>query len=124
MAVIAALFRDPGRALQAVEALRAAGFGEHAVTVVASPTSAGQAAQQAARELQPPPSRMIDLGAAIGGQAELGFPEAELRAFEQRVAQGDTLIRVDLTEAADHDRADAILRAAGADQVLPGTVRD
>ena len=124
MPTIAALFRDRDRALQAVAALQAEGFSENDVTVIASPTSAGQVARQAASELEPPASRMIDLGAAIGGQAELGFPEAELTAFEERVAQGDTVIRVDLADLAERDRANAILRAAGADQVLPGTLRD
>src|SRR5688572_432853 len=95
MRIVAGIFSDRDRALLALDELRGAGFDEDAATILASPTSAGEAAEQAAGELPRPRSRMIDLGAAIGGQAELGFPEAERSRIEERVAQGDVLIRVD-----------------------------
>lgn len=124
MPIVVALFHRRDRALRAVAALRAAGFAEEAVTVIASPTSAGRDAREAAHELKSLPSRWIDFGAASGGQAELGFPEAERQVFEERVAEGDIAIRVNLANHAERVRADAILRAAGGDRVLPGTVRD
>jgi hypothetical protein len=124
MAIVAGLFGNWDRAAKALDQLRAAGFGDDCVTVVASPTSAGQAAREAAEELPRPRSGFVDLGAAMGGQAERDFPEEEQLSIEERVAQGDTLIRVDVGDAERLARAELILLDNGADQVIPGTLRD
>lgn len=122
--IVAGLFRDRDRALRALDELRQAGFGEAAVTIVGSPTSAAEVAREAARELERPPSGLLDFGAAIGGQAEREFPEVEARRFEERVAQIDTLLRVEAPDRAAAERVEAILLGAGAEQVIPGTMRD
>ena len=123
MKIIAAVFRERDRVLKAVDALRAAGFAEDAVTVIASPTSAGDVAREAARELERPEGGFVDFGSLVGGQADPGFSEAERRELEARVAQGETFLRVDAPDQAA-DRAEAILLEAGAELVLPGTIRD
>ena len=124
MTIVAGLFRDRDRAFQALDELRGAGFGGDTVTVIASPTSAGEAAREAAHELERPEGGFIDLGAALGGQAARDFPEAERLTYEERVAEGDTLLRVDAPDDAAADRAEAILLRHGAERVLPGTIRD
>ncbi|MCC6178417.1 MAG: hypothetical protein IT305_24190 [Chloroflexi bacterium] len=124
MMIVAGLFRDRDRALSALHDLNAAGFGEGAVTVVASPTSAGIVAQHAANELDRPGAGFIDLGAALGGQADLNFPKPERLTYEERVAQGDTLLAIKASDPSAAGRAEQILRAAGADRVAPGTIRD
>ena len=123
MKVIAAVFRERDRFLKAVDALRAAGFDGDRVTVIGSPASAGDVADEAARELDRPAGGFVDLGAVLGGQADPTFPRVERRELEARVAQGETLIRVDAPDDAA-DRAEAILLEAGAELVLPGTIRD
>ena len=122
--IVAGLFRERDRALKALTELYAAGFDEEAVTIVASPTSAGITAQQAANELTRPGDGFIDLGAAMGGQADRDFIVSERREYEERVAQGDTLIRVQTTDVDAAGRAMAILHDAGAERVAPGEIRD
>ena len=124
MPTIAGLFRDRDRALRARDEIYAAGFGRDTIAIVASPTTAGEAAREAAEELPRPVPGFVDLGAAIGGQAERGFPEAERITLEERIAQGDTLLRVDAADWEAAVRAEAILLRHGAERVLPGTVRD
>ena len=124
MPTIAGLFHDRERALRARAEIYAAGFGRDTVTIVASPTSAGEVAREAAEELPRPVPGFVDLGAAIGGQAERDFPEAERITLEERVAQGDALLRVDAPDWEAAVRAETILLRHGAEQVLPGTVRD
>ena len=124
MSIIAGLFRERDRALRAVDELRAAGFGREAVTIVVSPTGAGEAAWEAAHALERPEGGMIDLGAAMGGQADRDFPQEERITVEERVAQDDVLLRVEVSDRAAADRAEAILRDAGAERVIPGTIRD
>ena len=124
MPTIAGLFHDRERALQALDEMRAAGFGPDAVTIVASPTSAGEVACEAAEELPRPVPGFVDLGAAIGGQAERDFPEAGRIALEERIAQGEILLRVDAPDWEAAVRAETILLRHGAEQVLPGAVRD
>src|SRR4051812_45777243 len=51
MSVVAGLFGDRDAALKALEELRGAGVQEGMVAVIASPSSAGRVAQEAAREL-------------------------------------------------------------------------
>ena len=124
MTIIAAAFQERDQLLKAIDELRAAGFGADAVTILASPTSAGDVARDAAGELERPEGGFVDFGALVGGQAEPGFPEAERRELEARVAQGEALLRVDAADGAAADRAEAILLEAGAELVLPGTIRD
>jgi hypothetical protein len=124
MTTVAGLFRDRDRALRAVDELGAAGFGQDTVTLVSSPTSAAEVVGGTARHLERPGGGFIDLGAALGGQAERSFPEEERVTFEERVAQGDTLLRVDAPDPDAAGRALVILRQAGAERVSPGTIRD
>ncbi|SRR5579884_2258289 len=123
MKIIVGLFRERERARQALDRLDAAGLTSADWRVLASPTSAGNAAREAARELEGPPDAFLDVGAFWGGQGAPEFPQEERRAVEERVAQGDTLLRVQVADAAA-DRVEAILRDAGADRVLPGAIRD
>ncbi len=121
---VAGLFRDRDRALKALNQLYAAGFDKETVTIVGSPTSAGITAQQAANELTRPGDGFIDLGAAMGGQADRDFIVSERREYEERVAQGDTLIRIQTTDVDAAGRAMAIMHDAGAERVAPGEIRD
>ena len=122
--IVAGLFRERDRALKALNQLYAAGFDKEAVTIVASPNSAGVTAQQAANELTRPGDGFIDLGAAMGGQADRDFIVSERREYEERVAQGDTLIRIQTTDVDAAGRAMGILHDAGAERVAPGEIRD
>ena len=122
--IVAGLFRERDRALKALNELYAAGFAQQDVTIVASPDSAGVTAQRAANELTRPGDGFIDLGAAMGGQADRDFIVSERREYEERVAQGDTLIRIQTTDVDAAGRAMAILHNAGAERVAPGEVRD
>jgi len=122
--IVAGLFRDRDRALKALDTRYAAGFDKNAVTVVASPSSAGIVAQQAANELTRPGDGFIDLGAAMGGQADRDFIVSERREYEERVARGDTLLRIQTTDVDAAGRAMAILHEAGAERVAPGEIRD
>ena len=124
MVTVTGLFHDRDQALRALDALRTAGFGPDDVTIVASPTSAGIAAEQAASALQHTADGFVDLGAVMGGQAEPGFPREERLTYEERVAAGDVLLRVQ-TEAPERaSLAHAVLEDAGADRVGPGVIRD
>ncbi len=122
--IVAGLFRERDRALKALNQLYAAGFDEQSVTIVASPTSAGTTAQRGANELTRPGDGFIDLGAAMGGQADRDFIVSERREYEERVAQGDTLIRIQTTDVDAAGRAMAILHDAGAERIAPGEIRD
>jgi hypothetical protein len=122
--IVAGLFRERDRALKALNQLYAAGFSEDSVAIVGSPHSAGIVAQQAANELTRPGDGFIDLGAAMGGQADRDFIVSERREYEERVAQGDTLICVQTTDVDAAGRAMAILHEAGAERVAPGEIRD
>lgn len=124
MAVVVGLFGERERALRALAELQAAGYRRDALLVVASPGSAGEAAFEAAHVLERPAGGFVDLGAALGGQADRDFPREERITVEERVAQGDLLVRVEVADRAAADRAEAVLRAAGAERVLPGTIRD
>jgi hypothetical protein len=124
MAIVAGLFRERERALRALADLQAAGFERDALMVVASPAGAGEAAFEAAHVLERPEGGFVDLGAALGGQADRDFPDEERITAEERVAQGDLLVRVEIPDRAAADRVEEILRAAGAERVLPGTIRD
>src|SRR5437763_7663478 len=117
MEIVAGLFRYRDRALEAVRALREAGFQERAVTLVASPTSAGETFGVAARELPRPGDGFADLGAVMGGQADPDFPRSERITVEERVAQGDTLVRVNASDGRAAERAEAILLRLGAERV-------
>jgi hypothetical protein len=121
---IAGLFRERDRALQAVDELNAAGFGPEAVSVIASPTSAGDLAEAAAREAPRPEGGFEDLGSRIGGQADPAFAAAERRTFEERVAKGDTLVRVVVQASSTVRRVEEILLRHGAERVDPGVIRD
>lgn len=124
MPTVTGLFRDRDRALKALNQLREAEFGEDEVTIVASPTSAGIAVERAANALDRPGEGFIDLGAALGGQAAPGFPKEERLTYEERVAGGDTLLRIDVADGVRGARALTILQEAGAERVAPGTIRD
>ena len=124
MVTVTGLFHDRDQALGALDALRTAGFGPDDVTIVASPSSAGIAAEQAANALPRRGEGFIDLGAALGGQAELGFPREERLTYEERIAAGDILLRVQTEEPERASLAHAILADAGADRVGPGVIRD
>jgi hypothetical protein len=124
MHVIAGLFRERDRALEAVDDLNAAGFGPEAVTVIASPTSAGDLAEEAAREVPRPGGGFQDLGSLMGGQADPAFAAAERKTFEERVAQGDTLVRVVVQASATVRQVEEILLRHGAERIDPGVIRD
>ena len=124
MVTVTGLFHDRDQALRALDALGTAGFGQREVTIVASPTSAGIAAEQAASLLQHPVGGFVDLGAVMGGQAEAGFPREERMAYEERVAAGDVLLRIQTEVAERASLAHALLEDAGADRVGPGFIRD
>jgi hypothetical protein len=124
MPVVTGLFRDRHEALETLRKLQEAGFGPDTLLVVASPTSAGIAVQKAANALERPGDDFIDLGAALGGQADPHFPREERMTYEERVAGGDTLLRV---ETDDRERAAVallILEEAGVERVAPGIIRD
>jgi hypothetical protein len=123
MKTIVGLFRERERLRRALDDLDAAGLSSADWRVLASPTSAGEAARRAAHELGAPGPEVIDVGAFWGGQAAPEFPAEERRLTEERVAQGDALLQVRVPDETA-DRVEAILRAAGAERVLPGTVRD
>ena len=123
MPVVAALFRDRDRALAAVRALQDAGFGNDTV-LIASPTGAGEAARAAASRLQQPEEGFIDLGGVLGGQADPRFPDTERQTFEERVAEGDTMVRVSAPDGRRARQAEEILAEHGAERVDPGTIRD
>ncbi len=123
MKTIVGLFRERERLRRALDDLDAAGLSPADWRVVASPTSAGNAARRAARELEPPEPDLLDVGAFWGGQAAPDFPAEERRVAEERVAQGDVLLQVRVADETA-ERVEAILQAAGADRVLPGTIRD
>ena len=91
---------------------------------MASPTSAGIAAEQAANALEPPAEGFIDFGAALGGQAALGFPREERLLKEERIAACDVLLRVQTDCTTRASLAHAILEDGGADPVGPGLIRD
>ena len=124
MVTVTGLFRDRDQALAALERLREAGFGPDDLSVVASPTSAGIAAEQAANALVRPGDGFIDFGAAMGGQAERGFPKEERLVYEERIAAGDVLLRVQTDDPTRASLAHAILEDTGADRVGPGLIRD
>jgi hypothetical protein len=124
MPIVTGLFDSREQALQAMHDLDSAGFPPRAVTIIASPNSAGRIARQAAAELPHPPGGFVDLGAELGGQADPLFPETERRTYEERVAQGGVLLRVDVQDQAALERAEAVLRQAGADRIGPGIIRD
>jgi cytosine/adenosine deaminase-related metal-dependent hydrolase len=123
MLIVAGLFRDRERALAALRELQESGCGDD-VAIVASPTSAGDAASEAARELPRPGGGFVDLGSVLGGQAHPNFPLEERATWEERVAQGDTLLRVNVADHATAERAEAVLLRHGAERVLPGVIRD
>ena len=123
MKIVAGLFRERDGAGRALNAIASAGFGDDAVTVVGSPASAGEVVREAASELDRPADGFMDLGAVIGGQAEPGFGEEERLRAEERVAQGHTVLRVEVADEGAVDRVEAILREAGAERVLPGTIQ-
>jgi hypothetical protein len=124
MTIVAGLFSDPDRATRAIDELRAASFQEDQVTVVASPSSAAELVRVTSTELPTPGGGFVDLGAAMGGQADPAFPDEEARLYEERVAQGDVLVRVDAPDDNTADHAKAILRENGADRVSPGIIED
>jgi hypothetical protein len=124
MVTVTGLFHDRDQALRALDALRTAGFGEDDVTIVASPTSAGIAAEQTASRLGHSDDGFMDLGSTMGGQAAPEFPREERLTYEERVAAGDVVLQVQ-SEAPDRASvAHAILEDAGADRVGPGVIRD
>jgi hypothetical protein len=124
MATVTGLFHDRDEAVRGLDALRSAGFGEDEVTIVASPSSAGIAAEQAASGLAQPADGFVDLGAVMGGQGEHGFAREERFTYEERVAAGDILLRVQVAAPERASLAHAILEDAGADRVGPGFIRD
>lgn len=124
MPIVVALFHRRDQALRALDHLRAEGFDSRSITILASPASAGEAAEQAAHELKPPAPGFSDLGGMMQGQADPSFAEAERATFEERIAQGDIAVRVDAAHEAAALRAEAILLGHGAQRVEPGTVRD
>lgn len=124
MITVTGLFRDRDQALRALRSLQAAGFGPDELAIVASPTSAGVAAQQAANALDRPGGGFVDLGAAMGGQAEPGFPKSERLTYEERVAAGDTLLRVTVDDPTRAAQAHGLLEEGGAERIAPGTIRD
>jgi hypothetical protein len=123
MPTMTGLFRDRDRALKALRTLQDAGFGPH-TTIVASPSSAGVAVQRAANALDRPGDGFVDLGAAMGGQADPRFPREERLTYEERVAEGDTVLRVEIDDRERAAVALRILEEAGAERVAPGTIRD
>jgi hypothetical protein len=123
MPTMTALFRDRDRALKALRTLQEAGFGPN-TTILASPSSAGVAVQRAANALERPGDGFIDLGAAMGGQADPHFPKEERLTYEERVAEGDTVLRVEIDDRELAAVALVILEEAGAERVAPGTIRD
>ena len=124
MVTVTGLFHAREQALRALDALETAGFGPNEVTIVGSPTSAGIAAEQAASLLRRSGDGFVDFGAAIGGQAEPGFPREERLTYEERVAAGDILLRIQAEAPERASLAHAILEDAGADRVGPGVIRD
>jgi hypothetical protein len=124
MVTVTGLFSDRDAALDALEKLRQAGFGPDDLAIVASPTSAGIAAEQAANALARPADGFVDLGAALGGQAAIGFPREERLLYEERIAAGDTLLRIQTDDPTRASLAHAILEDNGADRVGPGVIRD
>jgi len=123
MPTMTGLFRDRDQALKALHALQDAGFGPN-TTIVASPTSAGVDVQRAVNALERPGDGFVDLGAAMGGQADPHFPKEERLTYEERVAQGDTVLRVEIEDRARAGIARTILEDAGAERVAPGIIRD
>lgn len=124
MVTVTGLFHDRDEALAALEKLREAGFGPDDLAIVASPTSAGIAAEQAANALERRGDGFIDFGAALGGQAAPGFPKEERLLYEERIAAGEVLLRVQTDDPTRASLAHAMLEDAGAERVGPGYIRE
>jgi hypothetical protein len=122
MPTVTGLFRDRDEALVTLERLREAGFGPDELAILASPTSAGIAAEQAANALPRPGDGFIDFGAALGGQAAPGFPREERLLYEERIAAGDVLLRVQTDDPKRASLAHAMLEDGGAERVGPGVI--
>jgi hypothetical protein len=120
MAIVAGLFGDPDRLTRAVDGLFRTGFVRDQVSVITGPTSAGDVAWQAVRDAGRAEGGVVDLPLDLDGQASGGPAGGERVVFEQRVARGAMVLRVDAPDAGAAGRAARVLRDAGAERISPG----
>jgi hypothetical protein len=94
MRTVIGILQSRERAQRAMDELAGAGFNRDQLTLIASPTSAGEL-----------------------GQRGFGLSETAIRDLEAGVAQGQVVVRVNAQDASDAARAEQVLRAHDAEHV-------
>jgi hypothetical protein len=109
------LFADNGRAVAALEGLRAARFDTDRVRLVGGSTQPGELAAEAG------PGATVaagPAGAVVRGVLEGELAEEQLRSLERRVAEGAVLLVTEDLDEAGARQLTTLLRERGAEQVV------